>query len=210
MFCRCVPGGRSLAAWNESEPQDVKGSVLRGEREQRLFDRFGITITKLPCSIGTDYLDLRSYRFKDLPVLYTLFTPEVILKACGMTHSPFHSFLSFYKWLTTTFPIVYVIQVRESGRRRIVGFAGLYHLDLGRSLQVSLAIFHPDDRQRGYGQQALMLLLQALQSNRVVKTVGVEVLKVNVASLRFCQKLGFAVCGQNEERFVLEKSVEER
>jgi RimJ/RimL family protein N-acetyltransferase len=184
-----------------------RGIGLRGEREQKLLDCLGITITRIPCSIGNDYLALRSYRFKDLPVLYTLFTPEVILKACGITHRPFHSFFSFYKWMVTTFPIVYVVQVRESGRRRIVGFAGLYNLDIGCNLQVSLAIFHPDDRQRGYGQQALTLLLQALQSNRVVKTVGVEVLKVNVASLRFCQKLGFAVRGQNEESFVLEKSV---
>jgi RimJ/RimL family protein N-acetyltransferase len=111
--------------------------------------------------------------------------------------------------MITTFPIVYVVRVSESGRHRIAGFVGLYNLDIGRSLQVSLAIFHPDDRHRGYGPQALTLLLQALQSNRVVKTVGVEVLKVNVASLHFCQKLGFAVCQQNEESFVLEKSIEE-
>jgi len=189
---------------------EARGSVLRGEREPKLLDRLGITITKIPCSIGSDSLALRSYRFTKLPVLYTLFTPEVIFTACGLTHRPFRSFLSFCTWLSTTFPIVYVVQIGESDRRRIVGFVGLYNLDIGCSLRISLAIFHPEDRQRGYGQQALRLLFQALQSNRVVKTVEVEVLKVNVASLRFCQKLGFAVHGQNEERFVLEKSVEEQ
>jgi len=83
-------------------------------------------------------------------------------------------------------------------------------LDIGRSLQVSVGIFHPQDRRHGYGHQALALLLQALQSNRMVKTVGVTVLKGNVPSLRFCQKLGFAVRAQNEEILVLEKSIEKQ
>jgi len=174
-----------------------------------LFDRFGITITKIPYSIGNGDLALRSYRFTDLRALYALFTPEVILKACGITYSPFHSLFSFRKWLITTFPIGYVVQVRESNRRRQVGFVGLYDLDIGRSLRISLAIFHPEDRQRGYGQQVLTLLLQALRDNHVAKTVGVEVLKVNKASLCFCQKLGFAVRGQNAESFVLEKAIED-
>jgi RimJ/RimL family protein N-acetyltransferase len=188
---------------------DERGVGLCGERDQRLFERFGITITKIPCSIGNDDLALRSYRVTDLRALYTLFTPEVILKACGITSSPFHSLLSFRKWLITTFPIGYVVQVRESGRRRLVGFVGLYNLDIGHSLRISLAIFHPDDRQRGYGQQALTLLLQALRNTHMVKTVGVEILKDNRASLRFCQKLGFAVRGQNAESFVLEKAIED-
>jgi len=174
-----------------------------------LFDRFGITITKVPYFVGNDDLALRAYRFKDLRTLYTLFTPEVVFTACGITDRPFHSLLSFRKWLITTFPIGYVIQVGEVDRRRVVGFVGLYNFEPGRSLWISLAIFHPEDRQRGYGQQALTLVLQTLRTNHVVKTVGVEVLKVNKASLRFCQKLGFAIRGQNAQSFVLEKAVEE-
>lgn len=193
---------RQVPAWHVARPS--------GSRGTRFFDRFGITLTKIPRSIGNGSLVLRSWRFKDLPVLYTLFTPEVFGKACGIARRPFHFFFSFCTWIFTTFQIIYVIQVGESCERRIIGFVGLYNLEIGGSLQSSLAIFRPEDRRCGYGQQAFTLLLRALQSNRVVKTVSVEVLKANVASLRFWQKLGFAVRGQKAERFVLEKSVEER
>jgi len=170
----------------------------------------GITIAKLPWSVSNGAVTVRLYRFKDLPALSMLFTPEVLGKACGGEHRPFHSFFSFCTWVFTTFQLFYVIQTGESGSRRIVGFVGLYGLDVSRSLQISVGIFHPEDRRRGYGHQALTLLLQALQNSRMVQTVGVEVSKGNVPSLRFCQNLGFVVCGQNAQSFILERAVGRR
>ena len=170
----------------------------------------GITITKLPRSVSNGAVTLRLYRFRDLPALSMLFTPEVLGKAYGGERRPFHSFFSFCTWLFTTFQLFYVIQAGEPRGRRIVGFVGLYGLDIGRSLQVSIGIFHPADRRRGYGHQALTLLLRALQNNRVVQTVGVEVLKGNAPSLRFCQNLGFVVRGQNAQSFILERALERR
>lgn len=54
------------------------------------------------------------------------------------------------------------------------------------------------------------MLLHALQTHRVVKTVGVEVVQGNGAALRFWQTGGFVVRAQNAETVVLEKPVEER
>jgi RimJ/RimL family protein N-acetyltransferase len=95
--------------------------------------------------------------------------------------------------------VVYVIEVEEDGRCRIAGFAGLYNMQIGKSLWLSVAIFNPSDRRRGYGTRVLELLLDLLQRNGAAETVYAEVLKTNTTSLSFLRKLGFEVCNQSHE-----------
>jgi RimJ/RimL family protein N-acetyltransferase len=150
-------------------------------------------------------LTLRLYRLRDLPVLHSLFKPEIFLEASGAELKAGSS-LSFYRWIKSTFQIVYVIEVEETDGSRIVGFAGLYNMRVGQGLWISFTIFNPKDRRRGYGTKALELLLDILQKNGAAETLYAKVSKTNLASLCFLRKLGFEV-SRREDGLILEKKV---
>jgi RimJ/RimL family protein N-acetyltransferase len=149
---------------------------------------------------------LRLYRLKDVPVLYSLFDSEIFFARRGIEDNLFKSSFSFWRWMINTFYVVYVIEALENRKLRIIGLAGLYKIEIGKSLWLSLAIFNPQDRKRGHGQQALELLLNALKKNGLVETVYCEVLKINMPSLCFFRKLGFEICGRYPDRFFMEKN----
>jgi RimJ/RimL family protein N-acetyltransferase len=150
-------------------------------------------------------LTLRLYRLRDLPVLHSLFKREIFLEASGAELKASSS-LSFYRWIKSTFQIVYLIEVEEPDGHRIVGFVGLYNMRVGQGLWISFTIFNLKDRSRGYGTKALELLLNLLQKNGAAETVYAEVSKTNVASLCFLRKLGFEVSRRYEDSFILEKN----
>jgi RimJ/RimL family protein N-acetyltransferase len=150
-------------------------------------------------------LTLRLYRLRDLPVLHSLFKPEIFLEASGAEIQT-GSLLSFYRWIKTTFQVVYVIEVEESGGCVIAGFVGLYNMKIGQSLWMSVTIFSPEYRRRGYGTKALELLLDLLQKNRAAGKIYAKVSRTNVPSLCFLRKLGFEVSRRYEDSFVLEKN----
>ncbi len=107
--------------------------------------------------------------------------------------------------MKNTFQVIYVIEILETGTPRIIGFIGLYQLELGRRVNLSLQIFRPQDRNRGYGEKALILLLNLLQENGAAKVVNVEILKNNLPSLRLCRKVGFRVRRLYQNSLLLEK-----
>jgi RimJ/RimL family protein N-acetyltransferase len=131
-------------------------------------------------------------------------TPETFLEASGAELKASSS-LSFYRWIKSTFQIVYVIEVEEKDGRRIVGFAGLYNIKIGQSLWISFAIFNPKDRTRAYGTKALELLLDLLQKSGAAGKIYAKVSRTNVPSLCFLRKLGFEVSRHYEDSFILEK-----
>jgi RimJ/RimL family protein N-acetyltransferase len=131
-------------------------------------------------------------------------TPEIFPEAKESKRKP-HSFFSFYGWMRRTFRVIYLIEIKERSGPRMIGFAGLYDMELGRKLRLSLTIFNPEDRGRAYGEKALTLLLNLLQENKAAEVVHAEILKSNVPSLRLCRKLGFEVKKLYQDRFLLEK-----
>jgi RimJ/RimL family protein N-acetyltransferase len=151
-------------------------------------------------------LILRLYRFRDLPVLSSLLTPEIFVESNGMEPGTFGSVFSFWIWLKATFNTTYVIELEERDGCRIIGLIGLYDMTIGRQAWLSLALFDPRDRGRGYGRQALNLLFEDLQKNRTAREVLVEVSKRNLPSLRFFRKLGFKIYWRSKNRIILEKS----
>lgn len=170
-----------------------------------LFSLFGIRVVRFRRCLKQGDLILRLRRFRDLPVLYSFLTPEILREANGYKPNAFASLVSFWRWLKMTFRMVYVIEVEEIDNRRTIGFAGLYDINLGRSLSFSLEIFSPDDRRQRYGERALQLLLDSLRKNGAAGTIYAEVLKSNVPSLCLCRKLGFQVNKLYQNKFLLEK-----
>ncbi len=152
----------------------------------------------------TGLLTLRLCRLRDLRILYALLAPEILPKARAWKNKPY-SLLSFYRWMKRTFQVIYLIEVEEKSGRKIVGLVGLYDMELGERLSLSLTVFNPEDRDHGYGEKALTLLLNLIERNGAAKVVYAEVLRSNVRSLRLCKKLGFDVKRHDQDKLLLER-----
>jgi len=157
-----------------------------------------VKIVNFKRRIESGPLTLRLCRLGDLRTLYSLFTPQIFPRMGSKSKS--HSLFSFYRWMKHTFQVIYLIEPSENGDTRIVGFVGLYDMELGRRLSLSLTVFNPEDRRQGYGEKALTLLLSLFQQNGAAELVYVEILKSNVPSLQLCRKLGFEVKTHNQDR----------
>ena len=160
---------------------------------------------RFPLRIGAPARALRLARPWDLPALYPLFGTEIFLRSAGRLARPFGSLLSFWRWLRGLFCVVYLAEVPESGARRVVGFVGLYDLEPGRAVSLSMAIFDPADRRRGYGAQSVETLCLFLGSKAIARVVCAEVLRNNTESLGFLRAVRFEVCGERDGRFLLER-----
>jgi RimJ/RimL family protein N-acetyltransferase len=120
---------------------------------------------------------------------------------------PLSSVMSFWKWVHTTFQLLYIIEIEKSDTRRIIGVLGIYNMQVGRELWVSLLVFDSKYCGRGYGRSALRVLLSSLQKDRTLRRVCGEVSLTNIQSLRLLQRLGFLTYGHNEDRLLLQKSL---
>ncbi len=164
---------------------------------------FATKIVSFKTRIESGSLTLRLCRLRDLRALYPFLNSEILPPS--ETRGKPHSLFSFYRWMKSIFQVVYLIETLETGTPRIIGFLGLYQLELGRRVSVSLHIFYPQDRNRGYGEKALTLLLNLLQENGAAKVVNVEILKNNRPSLRLCRKVGFKLRRVFQHSLLLEK-----
>jgi len=168
-------------------------------------DLFGVKIVNFKRHTETGPLRLRLCKLRDLRTLYSLFTLEIFPEGQGSKSKP-SSLFSFYRWMKNTFRVIYLIEIEENGGRRIIGFVGLYDIELGRNLKLSLAVFNPEDRGRGYGEKAITVLLSLLHENGAAEVVYAEILKNNVPSLGLCTKLGFEVKSLSQDTLLLEKN----
>jgi len=164
-----------------------------------------VKIVNFKCRIESDSLTLRLCQLRDLRTLFPLFRLEIFPEGQEAKSKP-NSLFSFYRWMKNTFQVIYLMEIEETGGHRIIGFAGLYDMELGRKLRLSLAVFNREDRGKGYGEKALTLLLSLLQNNRAAEVVYAEILKSNLPSLRLCRKLGFELKKLHEDTLLLEKS----
>lgn len=170
-----------------------------------ILNLIGIKIVRFKRRLEEGGVALQFCRLRDLPTFRLLISSKVFQDSASVPCQASCSLFSFLKWVMTTFQVIYLIEVDKHPRHRVVGFVGLYNMELGRSLRVSLTVFNPEDRSRGYGEKALRVLLDLLQENGAAEVVYAEILKSNVPSLRLCRKLGFEVKRQDPDRLLLEK-----
>ena len=75
---------------------------------------------------------------------------------------------------------------------RLIGFAKLYEIEWTHSVsQVTLGIGDPGDRRKGYGTEALSLLLRYAFSELNLFRLSTLIPEYNVGALRLFQKAGF-------------------
>jgi hypothetical protein len=150
----------------------------------------GQTICLCPC------------RARDLSCLRKLFE-KATFPIPGAGQKTFRSLPSFAKWLLLTFQVIYLIEIEKT----VLGFVGLYNMKPGKSLNLSIALFDPDDWGKRYGTDALGLLLPYLQKKGLAEEVVAEVESTNTPSLSFFAKAGFEIIGHKDDRIVLSKKL---
>ncbi len=155
-------------------------------------------------------LALRLLRWRDLALLYSIFASEVFLKESGAGFKPFSSLLTFWRWLVSVFHRFYVILMYREGRSTVIGFIGFYNVRVHKSLMLSIAIFAPEYRRKGYGRRSVGMLLDYLLKNNIVGRVAAEVPEADPRSLSFFHAMGFNVCGRDEDKLLLEKFLKEK
>ena len=108
-----------------------------------------------------------------------------------------------------SFQVFYLVEIKAAARAPIIGFVGLYNLEIGRRVYLSVVLFDPEDRRQGYGRQVLTLLFNFFKEAAVAKEVRAEVFRSNVASLAFFQTVGFEVLADQGDQLLLVKALDQ-
>ena len=86
----------------------------------------------------------------------------------------------------------FYFNVRTIGDDRLVGFVAVHGIEWNnRSGSLSVAIGEPGDRNKGYGQEALKLILRYAFQELNLDRVGLEVIEYNTSGVRAYEKVGF-------------------
>ncbi len=155
-------------------------------------------------------LALRLFRWRDLALLFSFFGSEAFLKESDDGFKPSSSLLTFWRWLVSVFHLFYVILMYREGGSKVIGFVGLYDIRVHGSLMLSIAIFDPEYRRKGYGRRSVGMLLDYLLKNSIVERVAAEVPEDDLRSLSFFHAMGFNVCRRNENKLLLEKFLKDK
>jgi GNAT superfamily N-acetyltransferase len=154
-------------------------------------------IAHLPTSIEDRDLRLRHIRISDGPFISELLEHDDILKSSGICNSRQSGGINtprrtpwflLYWWLRRTFLIAYCIELES----RTIGFIGLSKPPIGKSAEISLVIFDPISRRRGFGTRAFRVLCRVFYILAPGNILLVKVRNDNEAALSFWSKLGFA------------------
>jgi RimJ/RimL family protein N-acetyltransferase len=87
---------------------------------------------------------------------------------------------------------VFALRTREDDR--LIGFARLDHIEWNHAHGgLSLGIAAPDDRRKGYGSEALRLLLRYAFDELNLHRLTATVFEYNTAALSFFEKAGFVI-----------------
>jgi diamine N-acetyltransferase len=168
----------------------------------------GIRVIRFEPKIKGEQLTLRLLRIRDLFILRSTFRPELPPEIGGAALEFFGFLASLWRWLRSTFQVLYVIERKRADEHSIVGFIGLYDLDMGRRASLSTVLFDPKDRRQGYGRESVHLLLDFLEKAGVAKRVYVEVLKGNLPSLTFFQNMGFKIQTGHSDCLLMAKKLD--
>ena len=100
-----------------------------------------------------------------------------------------------------------LIEAKGGRRDPLIGFVGIYRLEIGRRLYLSVVLFDPEDRRRGHGRQALTLLFHSLNRVGLAKEVRAEVLRSNADSLAFFRAMDFSLLADQGDRLLLTRTL---
>jgi RimJ/RimL family protein N-acetyltransferase len=157
-------------------------------------------IAPLPRRIKQQDLTLRHLRLSDGPFLSKTLMRKDILISNGILTRLGTSWIFFYWWLRRTFFVAYCIEHKSQP----VGFIGLSNLMVGKSSDISLVLFDPAFRRKGYGTDAFKMLSRNSFTKAFANTFIARVRKDNEPALCFWRKLGFETLRSDNDIMVME------
>jgi RimJ/RimL family protein N-acetyltransferase len=158
--------------------------------------------------IKGEHITLRLLRLMDLPLLRSTLRPALLREFGAEAPQSFGALTSLWKWLKTSFQILYLIEKKSACARHIVGMVGLYDLDVGSRAYLSAFLFDPRDRGQGFGRESVCLFLENLEKVGVARSIYVEVLRRNSTSLRFFRKMGFKIQTTHSNCLLMAKNLD--
>lgn len=157
-------------------------------------------ITRVPLSLKDGDLKLRPFRVTDGLYLSRLLAQEDILNSSSVDIPRKPLWFLLYWWIRRTFPVAYCVE-RQA---KVIGFIGLYNLAAGRSSEITLVLFDPVFRRRGFGTLAFNLLSRNSFTKAFANTFIARVRKDNEPALFFWRKLGFKTVRSDKDTMVME------
>jgi RimJ/RimL family protein N-acetyltransferase len=156
-------------------------------------------IAHLPAYIEDRDLRLRRLRISDGPFISKLLQHDDILISSGTDTHRRTPWPLLYWWLRRTFLIAYCIEHRA----RTIGFVGLYNIVSGESAEISLVIFDPLSRRRGFGTRAFQLLCGNSFTISLEDTLIAKARRDNEPARAFWTSLGFGPAGNEGDIMVM-------
>ena len=156
--------------------------------------RGGIFFTAIPATLEDGNVRLRHLRISDGAFLKTGFGGRESLKANGLCSPLSLSGEAIRLWIRNTYDLAWCIEIDSQP----TGFAGVFHLRPGESAEVSLMVFKPELRGRGYGGTVFRMIAEMLALKTGIKLFIVRVRNDNVAALSFWLKMGFEYAGRED------------
>ncbi len=144
-------------------------------------------IAHVPAYIEDRDLRLRHLRISDGRVISELLYRADVLKSSGINTPPKTHWTFFYCWIRRTFLAAYRIELKAE----TIGFIGLHNFAPGESAEISLVLFAPAMRLRGYGRRSFEMLSRNPFTKAFAGTFIARVRKDNEAARSFWRKLGF-------------------
>lgn len=90
--------------------------------------------------------------------------------------------------------------VEHKQDQRIIGTVDLYDYDaINRRVSLGLVFYSIDDRNKGYGAQAVELMKQFCFEKLCLHQLYAEVQASNAASVALFEKCGFVLCGEKKD-----------
>ena len=146
-----------------------------------------VSFFRVPRFIDDGDLRLRRMRISDVPLMREgLSRTGFSATARQPNRGKWRSALALWWWLRRTYILLFCI---EAGGERI-GFVGLCNLTPPESAEITLVLFDPRHRRRGYGTRAYHSLIRTLSQGPLVKRIIAKVSVDNGQSLSFWGKMG--------------------
>lgn len=141
----------------------------------------------MPLHIEAEGLILRIARLSDCYSFSAVFDQRPHTDERSFYNFFFKSPLFTWWWLRKTFSVVYCIEYDL----KLIGFIGLYELQLRKSAHLSLFLFDENFRRRGLGTRAFTSFKNAVQCYSIAEELKVAVKRDHYESLSFWSKMGF-------------------
>ncbi|WP_299392651.1 GNAT family protein [uncultured Gelidibacter sp.] len=156
-----------------------------------------------------EHIYLRALEKEDLSFLYTIENDEHLWELSN-TQTPYSRYI-LEQYLENSHRDIYEVKqlrlVISDYQHKAIGLIDLFDFDFKNShAGVGILIQHPEDRQQGYGREALQLLIDYSFNHLNLHQLYCNITEDNQASINLFTKHGFEIVGVKKDWIFTNKS----